>query len=115
MNTKICCTCKLDLPLESFCKNKLIKDGHHRECKSCVKIYHQNNKAKLQAYQHQYQAVYRTENKEKLYAYIKEWAKNNPDKVRESVKRSNAKNPQRMRDYMKEYNKRKKLLKQQND
>lgn len=115
MDTKQCITCKSELPLSAFCKNKLIKDGHHRECKACVKIYQQANKAKLQAYQQKYQAIYRPENWDKLMEYDAQWRAANPDKVRSYVNKSNAKNPQRMKDYMKAYNQRKKLEKQAND
>jgi len=119
MNTKKCITCQLELPLSAFSKNKTQKDGHHRECKADVKVYQQANKAKLQEYQQKYQAVYRTENYDKIAKYTTEWKVNNRDKCRSYTKKSNAKNPQRMRDYMRGYNAKraieKKLLKNKND
>ena len=117
--TKKCTTCKLELPLLFFCKNKHQKDGHHRECKPCVKAYQQANKAKLQIYQQKYQAVYRTENYDKIAEYTAEWKANNIDKCNSYTKKSNAKNPQLLKNYMKMYNAKlsakRKLLKQQND
>ena len=119
MDTKQCTTCKLELPLLFFCKNKHQKDGHHRECKPCVKAYQQANKAKLQIYQQKYQAVYRFENCAELAEYDAKWKANNRDKCNSYTKKSNAKNPQRLKNYMKMYNAKlsakRKLLKQQND
>ena len=119
MDTKQCTTCKLELPLSFFCKNKHQKDGHHRECKPCVKAYQQANKAKLQIYQQKYQAVYRSENCVELAEYDAKWKANNRDKCNSYTKKSNAKNPQRLKNYMKIYNAKlsakRKLLKQQND
>ena len=40
---KQCHTCKEIKPLLDFCRNKRIKDGHHTECKACVKIYQSKN------------------------------------------------------------------------
>ena len=114
MDTKQCTTCKSELPLSAFCKNKTVKDGYHRECKACVKVYQQANKAKLQAYQQKYQAVYRPENWDKLVEYDNQWRADNRDKVRSYVKKSNQKNPQRMRDYMKGWNARRKAAKLEN-
>ena len=119
MDTKKCTTCQLELPLSAFSKNRTQKDGHHRECKPCVKAYQQANKAKLQIYQQKYQAVYRTENYDKIAEYTAEWKANNRDKCNSYTKKSNAKNPQRLKNYMKMYNAKlsakRKLLKQQND
>ena len=94
---KRCHKCKIEQPLDNFVNNKNSKDGKHSACKSCVKIYQQSVKDKLRAYQQKYQSVYRTEHKEELltylkeyqkgigrekhYRYIKEWQKRNPEKV----------------------------------
>jgi hypothetical protein len=114
--TKKCTTCQLELPLSSFSKNRTQKDGHHRECKADVKAYQLTIKDKLKAYQHDYQKVYRAENKEQVTAYAKKWMANNRDKCNSYAKKSNEKNPQRMKDYMKVWNAKKKAekLAQQN-
>ena len=40
---KSCCTCKKDKPISYFYKNKREKDGHHRQCKSCMSKYNRND------------------------------------------------------------------------
>lgn len=42
-NTKICCSCKQELPLDNFYRNRSSKDGYSAECKECRKHY-QNNR-----------------------------------------------------------------------
>jgi hypothetical protein len=34
---KICCKCKIEKPLDSFCKDKNTKDGLRSRCKECTK------------------------------------------------------------------------------
>ena len=52
METKHCYICKLNLPLESFCKNKSSYDGLASGCKKCrniiKKIYRENSKDVIQ-------------------------------------------------------------------
>jgi geranylgeranyl pyrophosphate synthase len=117
METMLCNTCKIEQPLDNFSNNKNAKYGKHWTCKSCIKAYQLKNRDKLKAYQHDYQKVYRVENKEKVIAYTKEWMANNRDKCNSYAKKSNEKNPQRMKDYMKVWNAKKKAekLAQQND
>lgn len=43
-NHKICCTCNKELHKSFFPKNKNGKLGVHSKCKSCFKIYRENNK-----------------------------------------------------------------------
>ena len=99
-----CNVCKIEQPLDNFSNNKNAKYGKHWTCKSCIKAYQLKNRDKLKAYQHDYQKVYRAENKEQVRAYGKEWMAKNRDKCNSYAKKSNEKNPQRMKDYMKKYN-----------
>lgn len=96
-NMKQCLKCKEIKPLTDFCKNKHIVDGHHTQCKACVKTYQQANKEKLKEYQRNYQPQYKAEHRDELLAYLanyqktvyrekhlaylKEWKKRNPEKV----------------------------------
>lgn len=50
--TKVCCSCKKELPLDMFYKDKSSNDGLSYCCKNCakkrVKIYHTSDKGKKQ-------------------------------------------------------------------
>ena len=37
METKICSTCRRELPVTEFSKNRACKDGLNTKCKECVK------------------------------------------------------------------------------
>ena len=50
MTTKICCSCKKKLPLESFCKNKTKADGRGTKCKECQKQYLKDHYKKNKKY-----------------------------------------------------------------
>lgn len=88
-------------------------DGHHTQCKVCMKEWQSNNKEKLKAYQQAYQPGYKAEHKEEIkaylanyqktvyrekhLAYLKKWKAANPDKVkqyRENMKRKQQSNEQ---------------------
>lgn len=43
MKTKICSTCKKELPLDFFYANKTKKDGTQTSCKECKKKYNQKH------------------------------------------------------------------------
>jgi len=65
-------------PLANFAKDRKRKDGLTVHCKSCLKHH-------------------RDVNKESRNKVIKEWHKNNPDKVKQSRAKSSAKNSERTR------------------
>jgi len=75
---KVCRKCGEEKPINKFYKHKEMTDGYVNICKECVlkraKIYHENNKTKINKY-HQKWAI---ENKDKL----KEYRENNPDKIK---------------------------------
>jgi hypothetical protein len=44
---KKCNHCKIELPLNCFCKDRTTKDGFHGAYKTCKNEYYKNNKDKL--------------------------------------------------------------------
>ena len=97
---KKCQTCKEIKPLTDFCKSKMMADGHHNQCKSCVKVYQLANKDKLKAYQKEYQKVYKVEHKEELEAYLSNYFKTTyKEKHRAYVNRWRAANPEKVKQY----------------
>ena len=64
---KICTKCKEQKPLEAFRKQSSTKDGLKYYCKDC------DNKTAKSYYQ---------KNKGKIVDKVKEWQKNNPEKVK---------------------------------
>ena len=79
---KQCHTCKEIKPLLDFCRNKRIKDGHHTECKACVKIYQSKNKERVKIYQKPYQIKYKADHKAELAIYLKQYHKDNPERCK---------------------------------
>lgn len=68
MTNKFCNTCRLELSLDNFTKDKSTKDNLKNTCKKCCSIknveWRKNNKQKRS----QYQKEYKIKNKE----YLKE-------------------------------------------
>ena len=79
---KKCSTCKIEKELIEFVKDNTKKDGLRSQCKSCTKLWRENNK--------EYHKEWKNNNKE----YYKEWNNNN----KEYYKKNN-------KEYHKEYNK----------
>lgn len=52
MNTKICCTCKRDLPATEFSKGTASADGLQPMCKSCYKEYRRQRNARIKQVLH---------------------------------------------------------------
>jgi hypothetical protein len=77
---KICCTCKINKSLVNFNKNKNSEDGLQHQCKSCNKIYRENNKNKSRLDQKKW----RDNNKERNEELKKGWLKKNIEKVRKN-------------------------------
>lgn len=71
METKVCSGCKKELPLTEFYKDKYTKDGYTCYCKLC-----KNNRVKKWRYDNwEYCLGYQR-------TYMKEYRKNNPEKMR---------------------------------
>ena len=52
MNTKICCTCKRELPTTEFSKGAAFPDGLQPMCKSCYKEYRRQRDARIKQVLH---------------------------------------------------------------
>lgn len=76
---KICSTCKKELSLTQFHKNKHKKDGYKECCKICRKIeskkMYEKNKDRITLKNSEYVKL----NKEKTTKYKRDWAKKNYD------------------------------------
>lgn len=63
VETKKCCKCERDLPLDQFNKNIKSKDGLRSQCKSCRsesrKIYNQKNKVRIKEHNRKYREANR--------------------------------------------------------
>jgi len=75
---KCCRTCVEYKPLEHFSKDATKKDGKNTQCKSCYSEYHGANHARINARRKALHVRY----SERSKAYSKEWAKANPEKVK---------------------------------
>lgn len=74
---KTCTICNEEKELDQFAKNKLMKDGHINQCKSCrsayIKKYQENNKEKLSSRN----KAYYKENKETIKERVRtNWNQN---------------------------------------
>ena len=117
MEERKCSKCTRLLPTTHFAKSKASSHGYCSQCKDCIKAYQLANKEKLKAYQREYQPQYKTEHREELFQYLKNWQQANPEKVRAHVAASKAKNAEYYKTYAREWSRkdrlRKKLAKQQ--
>ena len=75
---KTCSTCKMELPLELFCKNKKRKDGLNGRCKRCDTEAVKASSAK---------------NIERKYEYNVNWYRKNIDKDRAAVEKNHSSVP----------------------
>lgn len=114
LELKTCSKCKIDLPIDSFTKDKTKKDGLTSYCRVCKrehgkkrwlenkdalsashKIYYEQNKESAQAYGKKYYE----ENKEQAHAQCKKWREENKDKIHVIQKRYYSKNKDKIKDY----------------
>lgn len=68
---KKCTKCKIQKPYSEFSRNKNKKDGLQCHCRSCVKLYQQENKEKISLKRQQY----REKNKKSLREIAKNYRK----------------------------------------
>lgn len=112
---KRCCTCKQELAISNFSKNRSAKDGLNKVCKSCVsdknkryrkentellrarnKIWSNNNKAAIKNKNKnwydkggkEYLHNYRKKHREDLNTKHKAWQKKNPEKLKAYSKKT---------------------------
>jgi hypothetical protein len=92
---KFCKKCKLTKNLNEFNKKKTSKDGYRNECKLCIKEYKK-----------EYNKIWYNTNKIIINEKAKDWARNNPDKIKEINKRSRDKGvKEKTKEYMSVYRK----------
>ena len=84
MDTKICPTCKRELSIDNFCKNKNTSDKLFYCCRECKSEYNKK---------------YKRENAERIKEYASKYRLDNVEKIRESAKRSRLKR----RNFVQEY------------
>lgn len=94
-HTKICGTCKRELPIDQFNKNKRLKDGLHRLCKQCCHDVYERIKDKVKA---RYQ-----ETKEYRCAYSRQYRLDHLDHYRETSARYYQEHRAERLAYAKEY------------
>ena len=82
---KICYKCKCEKPFEDFAVSKDRKDGRSSKCKECQRAYSKEhfskNKTKRKEQMKKWFKATYEERKESLFAYNKEWWKNNKGKA----------------------------------
>lgn len=110
MSLKKCKTCKIELPLCNFTKDKYAKDGVWSKCKSCNKSYNDKRKEyKSNWYQENKEAnkerikKYRLENKERNVKYSKLYYKQNTDYIKACNKNYYQKNKEYILERNKKY------------
>ena len=72
---KRCSACKIKKPFDCFNKDKAQKDGFNNQCKECQSIRGKK---------------YYQENKEKVSKWMRQYRKDNPDKIKERNQRRRA-------------------------
>ena len=82
MENKICCTCKLLLPITCFGYNKSNLDGLSKNCKLCKQKQRKNSYIKHRDSILLVMKTYYEKNKPKLFEYQKVWNNQNIEKVR---------------------------------
>lgn len=68
-NSKQCCTCGINKPLEDFAKNAKGKFGVHSRCKNCKKSYTAEHYAKNRSKKLAQNKAWKESNKEAYYAW----------------------------------------------
>lgn len=123
--TKICGTCKQELPILQFSKNKRLSDGFHRVCKQCchdeyikrkprVQARYQETKEHRREYSRQYRlehldrykelwARYYAENQEELLIKAKEYRDSHKEERAETMRKWRQRNKEHRKLYKRAY------------
>jgi hypothetical protein len=91
---KICNKCGIEKSYKDFYKHKGYKDGLESSCKSCKKVYENENKDRIKNLKKiyyknniekykKYKLDYNSKNKEKIKNYNKKWREENKDYIKE--------------------------------
>jgi hypothetical protein len=126
MNTKICKKCGEEKAATSefFHKQKRVKCGLFAVCKSCRKIYFQQNKEKISKREKQYREInkekilerkkqYYEANKERSLEYREQYYEANKDKILKQQKQYREVNKEKMAEYNRQYQQKNKHLTRQ--
>lgn len=95
MEMKFCTKCKRELSTNMFSKNKSRKDGFDGWCKECKHKQYSDGKNKWESYK-------KTPNNQRL-SYIKQYAKENEEKLKEYRKEYYNKNKEKILNYNRKY------------
>jgi hypothetical protein len=82
---KKCCTCKIEFPVEMFCKNRSTNDGLHRNCRQC-----KSKQARRERNRHKDRIAktdkkYQMENRERLTIQKHEYYMNNKEEIKKRI------------------------------
>ena len=126
MNTKICTKCGEEkaATTEFFYKQKRGKYGLTARCKSCRKIYSQQNKEKISKRGKQYREInkekiserkkqYREANKDKIAEKTKQWQQANKEKISKRKKKYYGANKEKIAQQQQQYRKKNRHLTRQ--
>jgi len=81
MQTKVCVRCKLELPINSFYKDKKAKDKHFSYCKTCSRVAHKLWQASNKEHVNAKTLLWKQDNKEHVKLYMLEWREKNKEEI----------------------------------
>lgn len=100
---KVCCTCKVEQPLDNFHNDRSKRDGKSSGCKPCnvlrIAAWVKSNPEKSRKARRNWAEA----NPDKLSAAIKSWQKSNPEKVANALKKWRGKNSEKMKEFDKKW------------
>jgi len=103
MDSKTCYKCDIEMPIESFNKNKTRKSGVSDWCKSCTKEskakYYLENKSRVLMANN----IYAKENKEEIKKTKKEWRNKNKSRILRKASIYYQNNKEKIKEYGKKY------------
>ena len=92
VSLKTCSSCKISKSIEEFGIDKYSCDGHKLSCKNCISVKSKKNRKPLNKKQ-----------KEQRAAYLKEYYKQNTEKIKDNTRNNTNKNKEKIKKYRKEY------------
>jgi hypothetical protein len=99
--------CQEEKDRSEFYKDKSRKDGLGSKCKSCEKLYKEQNKDHKKEYDKQYFQQRYQLHKEEIKEKNRQWEKQNKEKRKQQKKRYCEKNKEEIKKYIKQYRKEK--------
>lgn len=99
MNEKTCITCKKELLLDNFGKDKSRKDGYKYNCKICARLIQQNSRDKKPTQYREKSKQYYEKNKQHIFKKQYERNKSNPEERKQYQDNWLKKNPEYYKQY----------------